>query len=80
MSMMKVCVMTRPPETTLPYPKHLSVAEVADCMGVVPLTVKRLIKARKLPASKFARRVVIRPSDLDAYLAAHPAGGQAVQS
>jgi excisionase family DNA binding protein len=57
-----------PAVETKPYPKHLSVAEVAEAMGVVPLTVKRLIKANKLPAKKFARRVVISPSDLDAYL------------
>ncbi len=50
-----------------------SVEEVAEYLGVVPLTVRRLIKAKKLKASKVARRVVIRPADLEKYLDANPA-------
>jgi excisionase family DNA binding protein len=57
----------------IPYPKFLTVEEAATSLRVVPLTVRRLIKAKKLKASKIARRVRIRPSDLDAYLEANPA-------
>lgn len=58
---------------TIPYPKFLSVKEAATALGVVPLTVRRLIKAKKLKASHVARRVVIRPADLDKYLEENPA-------
>jgi excisionase family DNA binding protein len=50
-----------------------TVEEVAEYLNVVPLTVRRLIKAKKLKASKVARRVRIRPADLEAYLDANPA-------
>jgi excisionase family DNA binding protein len=63
---------TRAMSETIPN-KCQSVEQVAEYLGVVPLTVRRLIKARKLRASKVARRVVIRPADLDAYLDANPA-------
>lgn len=53
--------------------KSLSVEETADELGVVPLTVRRLIKAKKLKASKVGRRVVVRVADIEKYLADHPA-------
>ena len=61
------------PVQTIPYPTFLTVNEVAEHLGVVPLTVRRMIKAKELKASKVRDRVRIRPSDVDAYLAAHPA-------
>lgn len=57
----------------LSYPRSLSVEETADVLGVVPLTIRRLIKAKKLRASKVGRRVIVRPADLDKYLDANPA-------
>lgn len=61
------------PVQTIPYPTFLTVNEVAEHLGVVPLTVRRMIKAKELKASKVRDRVRIRPSDVDAYLAANPA-------
>jgi excisionase family DNA binding protein len=55
-------------------PKNcLSIDEVAEYVGCVPLTIKRLIYAKKLRAVKFGRRVVIRPADLERYCEANPA-------
>jgi excisionase family DNA binding protein len=53
--------------------KSLSVEDTADELGVVPLTVRRLIKAKKLKASKIGRRVVVRIADIESYLDANPA-------
>lgn len=55
------------------YPKSLSVEQTADALGVVPLTIRRLIKSKKLKASKVGRRVIVRPADIDKYLDANPA-------
>jgi excisionase family DNA binding protein len=51
----------------------LSINEVAEYVGCAPLTIKRLIYAKKLHAVKFGRRVVIRPSELERYCGANPA-------
>ena len=50
-----------------------SVEEVAEYLGVAPLTVRRLIVAKKLKASHVGRRVVVRFADLEKYLDANPA-------
>jgi excisionase family DNA binding protein len=47
----------------------ISVAQAAEAVGVVPLTITRLIKGGKLRASRVGRRVVINVADLDKYLA-----------
>ena len=46
----------------------ISVAQAAEAVGVVPLTITRLIRANKLRASRVGRRVVIKVADLDKYL------------
>jgi excisionase family DNA binding protein len=48
-----------------------SVEEVAEYLGVVPLTVRRLIAAKKLKAFHVGRRVVVRAADVDRYLEAN---------
>jgi len=58
---------------TVPYPQFLTIKDAAKSLGVVPLTIRRLIKAKKLKASLVGRRVRIRPTDLDKYLDANPA-------
>ncbi|MGY2983826.1 helix-turn-helix domain-containing protein [Bradyrhizobium sp. USDA 4508] len=58
---------------TVAYPTSLSVEEVAVALNVVPLTVRRLIAAKKLKASRVGRRVIVRPSELDRFLEANPA-------
>jgi excisionase family DNA binding protein len=55
--------------STSPPSKCVSVSEAAETLGVVPLTISRLIKAKKLRASHVGRRVVIKLVDLDKYLA-----------
>jgi excisionase family DNA binding protein len=52
-----------------PNVRAISIAEAAETLGVVPLTISRLIKAKKLRASHVGRRVVIRVADIDKYLA-----------
>jgi excisionase family DNA binding protein len=54
-----------------PSVRSISVAQAAETLGVVPLTISRLIKAKKLRASHVGRRVVIKLVDLDKYLADH---------
>ncbi len=49
--------------------KAISIAEAAETLGVVPLTIARLIKAKKLRASHVGRRVVIKVVEIDRYLA-----------
>jgi excisionase family DNA binding protein len=50
-------------------PKCVSVYEAAELLGVVPLTIRRLIKNGKLRAVHVGRRVMIRVCDLEAFLA-----------
>jgi excisionase family DNA binding protein len=51
----------------------ISIATVAERMGVDAQTVARWIKTGKLRAYKINRRVLIRESDIEAMLAANPA-------
>lgn len=44
-----------------------SIAEVAQRWGTCVKTVRRLIWARKLPAKKLGRRVLVHVSDLDKF-------------
>jgi excisionase family DNA binding protein len=57
------------PNVKQPLSKCISVSEAAETVGVVPLTITRLIKSGKLRASHVGRRVVIKLVDLDKYLA-----------
>jgi excisionase family DNA binding protein len=57
------------PNVKQPFSKCVSISEAAETLGVVPLTIARLIKAKKLRASHVGRRVVIKLVDLDKYLA-----------
>jgi excisionase family DNA binding protein len=50
-------------------PKCVSVSEAAETLGVVPLTIARLIKAGDLKASHVGRRVVIKVDEIDRFLA-----------
>jgi excisionase family DNA binding protein len=58
----------------LPKKPHLaacvSIAEAAEFLGVSELTVRRLIDAKKLKATRVNRRIVITPQAMEAYLAA----------
>lgn len=49
----------------------LSVEDTAKFLTVVPLTVRRLIAARKLRATRIGRRVVITPANLQKFLEAN---------
>ena len=60
------------PAQTLPK-NCLSINQVAEYVGCSPLTIKRLIYAKKLRAIKFGSRVVIRPAELERYCEANPA-------
>jgi excisionase family DNA binding protein len=50
-------------------PKCSSVNEAAAYLNVVPLTVRRLIKAKKLRASHVGRRLRITPAAIERFLA-----------
>jgi excisionase family DNA binding protein len=51
----------------------LSVADAAKFLGVSAVTVRRLIKKKKLRASKIGRRIVVSPAALGRYLDENPA-------
>jgi excisionase family DNA binding protein len=51
--------------------KCLSVDEVAEYLGVVPLTVRRLIASKELKASHVGRRVIVTPAALAQFLEDH---------
>ena len=53
--------------TTLPK-TCLSVDAAAEYLGVSALTVRRLISAKKLKASRIGRRVIITPAALAKFL------------
>jgi excisionase family DNA binding protein len=50
-----------------------SVEAVAEYLDVAPLTVRRLIKRKKLKASRVGRRIKITPANLAKYLEENPA-------
>jgi excisionase family DNA binding protein len=54
------------PAETIPYPEHLTVAEAAKALRVTPLTIRRMIAAKKLKAKHVGTRIRIKPADLDA--------------
>jgi excisionase family DNA binding protein len=58
----------------------LSPLEVAEQLGVSDQTVYNWIREKRLPATKIARSVRVRRSDLERMIAAHsttdPAGGE----
>jgi excisionase family DNA binding protein len=58
--------------TTLPS-NCLSVNAAAEYLGVQPLTVRRLIRRKKLKASRIGRRVIITPTAIAKYLEDNPA-------
>jgi excisionase family DNA binding protein len=55
------------PTQTIP-PNCLSVDQAAAYLGVVPLTVRNLIKRKQLRASRVGRRVIITPAALAKFL------------
>jgi excisionase family DNA binding protein len=55
-------------ETTRPY---LTIKE-ADISRLGPSTVRLLIRKRELKAPQVGRRVIIKRTDLEKYLEAHP--------
>jgi excisionase family DNA binding protein len=59
--------------TTLPK-TCLSVDAAAEYLGVSALTVRRLISAKKLKASRIGRRVIITPASLAKFLEESEAG------
>jgi excisionase family DNA binding protein len=48
-----------------------TVEELAERWGVHPITVRRMIERGELKAVQFARRVRIRESEVERYLAEH---------
>ena len=59
--------------TTLPK-TCLSIDAAAEYLGVSALTVRRLISAKKLKASRIGRRVIITPASLAKFLEESEAG------
>jgi excisionase family DNA binding protein len=53
----------------------LTVAAVADRLKVHPITVRRLIKAGRLPVVRVGRAVRVRASDVDAFARPEGAAG-----
>ena len=56
-------------ETPKPY---LTIKEAADISRLGPSTVRLLIRKRELKALQVGRRVIIKRTDLEKYLEAHP--------
>jgi excisionase family DNA binding protein len=51
--------------------QFFTIAEVAECLGVCPRTVRRRIKSGELVAHRFGRALRIAESDLKAFIARH---------
>ncbi len=49
----------------------LSVAEVADQLGISIDQVRRYIRRKELTAVRFGRRVLVHPDDLVAFIESH---------
>ena len=56
-----------------PQEPCLSVLDVAKILGVSVLTIRRLIKTKKLKAAKVGRRVIVTQAMLEKYLEENPA-------
>lgn len=60
----------------VPAPKsdrtYLTVAQAAELAGLGPSTIRLYIRRRQLRAQKVGRRVLIKRSDLERFLEAHP--------
>lgn len=48
--------------------KMLSLREVAEALGVAPITIERLVARGTLPFYRVARRLRFRPADISAWL------------
>ena len=46
----------------------LTVAELAQHLGISKWTVYRLVRSQELPAVRVGERIRFRPTDVDAYL------------
>jgi excisionase family DNA binding protein len=68
----------RPTEVQLPPPGRMSVSleEAAMLTGLSLTSVRRAVKAGKLKVHRFGARVIVRRTDLDAFLNALPQGFQ----
>jgi excisionase family DNA binding protein len=51
---------------------YLTVAQAAELAGLGPSTIRLYIRRRQLRAQKVGRRVLIKRSDLERFLEAHP--------
>ncbi|MBI2988097.1 MAG: helix-turn-helix domain-containing protein [Deltaproteobacteria bacterium] len=59
----------KPHDVVKPY---LTIKEAADISRLGPSTVRLLIRKRQLKALQVGRRVIIKTTDLEKYLEAHP--------
>ena len=55
-----------------PINPYLTIKEAADISRLGPSTVRLLIRKRQLKALQVGRRVIIKRTDLEKYLEAHP--------
>jgi len=53
---------------------YLSVKEAADLSPLAPSTIRAYIRKGKLKAEKVGRRVIIKRTDLERFVEAHPLG------
>lgn len=59
----------RPSEASRPY---LTVKEAADMARLAPSAIRLFIRKRELKANKVGSRVIIKRTDLEGFLEAHP--------
>ncbi len=48
--------------------RYLTLEDATSILPVAAITLRRAIKAGELPAYRFGRRLLIRPSDLDVWI------------
>lgn len=63
---------------TFPHPNHavysgcmeplLSVNQLAEILGLRPITIYEWVQARKIPFVKLGKRVLFRPKDIESFI------------
>lgn len=53
----------------------LSITDAAPLMGISPRTLRALVTEGKIRSVRIGYRILLRPSDIESFMAAHSEGG-----